>query len=314
MSHLEIVNITLFTQTLTQAGPLILAALGGLYSERTGTVNIALEGMLLMGAFFAYTGTYYSGNPWVGVLCAVLAGAMLALVHAVVTVTCKVDHIVSGIALNMLATGLAGYLLFSVFGSQGSTREFVKGLPTVHLTFLETIPVVGPVLAEVLAQGPLIYLALMLVGVSSFLFNKTILGLRMTAVGESPQTADSLGVPVERIQYLGVLLSGALAGLGGAQLSIGSLSQFVQQMSGGRGYIALAALILGRWRPSGVLWSCLLFGFLFSLADNMQGTGIAIPNDVFLILPFILTIVVVAGVGGKAEPPAFDGKPYIRES
>ncbi len=309
----NVFNLTLVNQTIAQATPLLLTALGGLFSERSGTANIALEGIIMMGAFFGYAGTYYTGNPWFGIICALLAGLLVSLVHAVVTATYKVDHIVSGIALNILCQGLTGYLLVVLFHSQGSAREFVAQLPTINISFLKSIPAVGPLLDAVFGQGPLVYLAFILVFVSRYILNETVFGLRFTSVGEAPQVADSLGVQVAPIQYAGVMISGLLAGAAGAQLTIGTMPRFVYLMSGGRGYIALAAVILGKWQPTGVMWSSLLFGFFFSLADNLQGTGFAIPNEIFLMLPFILTIIVVSGVIGHSEGPAHAGKPYIKE-
>ncbi|NMB10771.1 MAG: ABC transporter permease [Firmicutes bacterium] len=313
MSLGSVFNLTLLHQSIVQATPLLLTALGGVFSERSGTVNIALEGIIMIGAFFGYAGTYYTGNPWIGVIWAMVAGLLVSLIHAIVTTTYKVDHIVSGIALNLLAQGLTGYLLVALFQSQGSAREFVAQLPTITIPFLKAIPVIGPVLNAVFSQGPLVYLAFLLVLVGWFLLERTVFGLRFTSVGEAPQVADSLGVRVEPIQYAGVLISGLLAGAAGAQLTIGTMPRFVYLMSGGRGYIALAAVILGKWKPVGVMWSSLLFGFFFSLADNLQGTGFAIPNEIFLMLPFILTIVVVSGLIGHTEGPAHSGKPYIKE-
>ncbi len=312
---MEILNTTLLNQTIVAATPLVLASLGGLYSERTGVVNIGLEGMMLAGAFFAVWGDYITGSPWVGVLFAVGIGMGLGLIHAVLTVTFKSDHIISGTAINIFSLGLTGYLLLVLFHTHGSTREPVTQLPYINFTALERIPVVGKFINEVFFNHtPIAYIALGLVILTWFLIYKTPLGLHMRAVGEYPEAADNMGINVNRIKYFGVIMSGALAGMAGAQLSIGVLTQFVQGMSSGRGFIALAAMIFGKWKPFGAMWASLLFGFGTALASNLQGTNVAIPNQFFLMVPFILTMVVLAGIVGKSIPPAADGKPYEKEN
>lgn len=279
----------LFQLTLAKATPLLLAALGGLYSERSGVVNIGLEGTMLVGAFFGAAGSIHLGSAWLGLAIGALSGAMFGGIHALATVWLRSDPIVSGTAINLLAIGLTGFLLFTMFGAHGSSPSAPK-LPVIEL--------------PVLRASPLAYLALLLVPITWFILFRTKWGLRLRAVGESPETVRSTGLSVIRLRLCAVILSGALAGLGGAHLSLGDLSQFVERMTAGRGFIALAALIFGRWHPIGVLGACLFFGAAEAIADTLQGWTAAIPSQVFLALPFILTMVVLAGFAGRSRPPA----------
>ncbi len=311
---MNILNTTLFNQMIVAATPLIYTSIGGLYSERTGVVNIGLEGMMLSGAFFAVLGSYLTGNPWIGVLFAAIIGAVLGLIHAFLSVTLRADQIISGTAINIFAGGLTGYLLIVIFKTHGSTRDPVAQLPYIHFNAIEKLPF-GKVISQVFFnQTPLVYLSLVLVILTWILLYKTPLGLHMRAVGENPEAADNMGINVYAVRYFGVIMSGVLAGIAGAQLSIGVLSQFVQGMSSGRGFIALAAMIFGKWKPWGAFWASLLFGFGEALASNLQGTSMAIPNQFFLMIPFILTMVVLAGFVGRSTPPAADGKPYEKEN
>ncbi len=289
------IGLTVVIQlTLAKVTPLLLASLGGLYSERAGVVNIGLEGMMLMGAFFGAAGSIYFDSAWLGLMSGALAGALTALIHAAATVWLRADQIVSGTAINLFAIGLTGYLLFTTFGSHGSSPLAPK------------LPVFG---TGVLRASPLTYLSLSLVPLSWFVIYRSGWGLRIRAVGESPATVRSAGLSVIRLRFLAVVLSGVLAGLGGAHLSIGDLSQFVERMTAGRGFIALAALIFGRWHPVGVLGACLFFGMAEAIADTLQGWTATIPPQVFLALPFVLTMVVLAGLMGRTRPPAALGLP-----
>ena len=284
------IGLTVVLQlTLAKATPLLLAALGGLYSERSGVVNIGLEGMMLVGAFFGGAGSIYFDSPWLGLVVGAMAGALLALIHAIATVWLRADPIVSGTAINLFAIGLTGYLLFTTFGAHGSSPLAPK------------LPILG---SGVLRASPLTYFALFLVPSTWLLIYRSRWGLRVRAVGESPSTIRAAGISVIRLRVLAVVLSGVLAGLGGAHLSLGDLSQFVERMTAGRGFIALAALIFGRWHPVGVLGACLFFGVAEAVADTMQGWTAAVPSQVFLALPFVLTMVVLAGFMGRTRPPA----------
>ncbi|MCK4271405.1 ABC transporter permease, partial [bacterium] len=230
MFHLEIISAS-----IRMATPLMLAALGGVFSERSGVVNIALEGMMLNGAFAAVVATHYSGNPWVGLLAAVLVGLVTALIHGLVTITFKADHIVSGVAANLLALGATQFTCWVVYGNSGNS-ERVVGLPVWRIPLVDRVPVLGHILS---GHSPLVYMAILLVLLAHFLLFKTVFGLRLRAVGEHPLAADTMGIKVTVMRYWGVLISGALAGLGGAFLSLNT-HYFVKNMSGGRGFIALA--------------------------------------------------------------------------
>ncbi|MBI5788003.1 MAG: ABC transporter permease [Candidatus Schekmanbacteria bacterium] len=296
----------LFPLAFAKSVPLILAATGGLYSERTGVVNIGLEGMMLSGALAGIIGTYYSHNPWIGLAAAIAAGIILALILAVTSVSLGINQIVSGIAVNILAIGLTGGLLFKIFGGYGSSPS-VEKLPQVSL---HPIPLLSELLGN---QSILFYFAVILVIVTFFLINNTRLGLRMRAAGEDPGVAASCGINVFRIRYFGVLMSGALSGMAGAYLSLADLSQFVERMTAGRGFIALAVLILGRWKPFNILLVCLFFGLAEALAEFLQGIELTIPAQFLLMLPFILTLFVMGGLIGETKPPACLGKSYQAE-
>ena len=291
----ELLNINLLYSAIRLATPLILAALGGLFSERSGVINIALEGLMLAGAFTAASITYYAGSPWVGLLAAILAGASIALIHAVACIRFKADQVVSGTAINILLTGVPALLSGAFFLSSGSTPQ----IPKENLTPLT--PVV---------------IAFVMVPVTWYVLYRTPFGLRLRAVGENPEAADAAGVSVNRMRYTAVLLSGALAGIGGAYLSIGQSSLFTRNMTSGRGFIALAALIFGKWRPVQTMLACLLFGFTEAIAIQLQGVrfgGEEIPNQFIQIIPYVLTVVVLAGFIGQSRAPRALGIPYQKE-
>lgn len=306
----NILNYTLIASVLRLSTPLILAALGGLYAERSGVINIALEGMMLAGAFTAAAVTIYAHNPWVGLLAAVFAGVLVAWLHAIATINYKADQVVSGTAINILFLGVPALLSGALFDSTGATPQLPKDqvLPDVALFNPES----SPMLASVFNQKPLVYLAFILVGVSVYVLYRTRFGLRLRAVGENPEAADTAGVNVRRMRYAGVLISGALAALGGAYLSIGQNSLFTRNMTAGRGFIALAALIFGKWDPVGALLACLLFGLAEAVAIRMQGT-VNIPNQFIQLIPYVLTMVALAGLVRRASPPKALGVAYAKE-
>lgn len=306
----DIFNFTLIASTIRLATPLILAALGGLYSERSGVINIALEGMMLAGAFTAAAVTYFTGNPWIGTMAAILAGVMVAFIHALATINFRADHVVSGTAINILFLGVPALLSGALFQSTGATPQLPREqvLPDVSIFDPERFPA----LASIFNQKPLVYLALILVPMTFYLIYRTPFGLRLRAVGENPEAADTAGVSVLKMRYAGVLISGALASLGGAYLSIGQNSLFTRNMTAGRGFIALAALIFGKWDPVGTLFACLLFGFAEAIAIRMQGT-VALPNQFIQMIPYLLTIVVLAGLIRRARPPQALGVAYVKE-
>ena len=306
----EILNYTLIASTLRLSTPLIFAALGGLWSERAGVINIALEGMMLAGAFSAAAVTALTGNAWVGVGAALLAGLMVAWIHASATITWRADQVVSGTAINLLLLGIPALLSGAIFGSTGATPQLPKDQVLPDLIFFD--PQSSPILASIFNQKPLVYLAFLLLAGTAYLLARTSFGLRLRAVGENPEAADTAGVSVKRIRYAGVLLSGGLAALGGAYLSIGQNSLFTRNMTAGRGFIALAALIFGKWSPGGAVLACLLFGLAEAVAIRMEGT-VDLPTQFVQMIPYLLTIVALAGLIRRATPPRALGVPYRKD-
>jgi len=296
----NILNYAFFMQTLRITIPYLLPSLGAVYSEKGGVINIALEGILLIGAFFTTVGTYYYQSVLIGILFGVLAGLTVALLHAIATVTFKADQIVSGIAINLFAIGLTKFFC-KIFFNSSSNSERIIGLESINIPVLSSIPVIG---------NPFILLCIILLVLSYIIIFKTRFGLRLRAAGENPAAADSLGVNINIVRYAGVLTSGVLAALGGSWLAFDQHS-FTDGMSAGRGYIALAAMIIGKWNPWAAAGACLIFGFAESLSIQFQ--NLAIPTQFIQMLPYILTIIVLAGFIGKSTPPAADGIPYEKD-
>jgi ABC-type uncharacterized transport system permease subunit len=293
----DLFTIALFWSTIRLATPLVLAAMGGLFSERSGVINIALEGMMLAGAFTAAAVTYAAGNPYIGLVAGMAAGLTIAAIHALVSIRYRADQVVTGTAINILMFGMPAFLSGAFFLSSGSTPQIPKE------QLVPWIPIV---------------IAFVLVPVIWYVLYRTPFGLRLRSVGENPEAADAAGVPVARMRYAGVLLSGVLAGLGGAYLSIGQSSLFTRNMTSGRGFIALAALIFGKWRPVQTMLACLLFGFTEAISIQMQGvvklpSGDDIPVQFVQMVPYVLTIVVLAGFIGHSRPPRALGMPYQKE-
>ncbi len=293
--------------TIRNATPLVFAALGGMFSERSGVVNIGLEGLMLISAFAGVVGAFLSGSAWIGLLFAVGAGLLFALIHAVMCVTFEADQIISGTAINLLALGGTAFLMVIVFG-QGGTSPDVEKFDPIAIPLLSQIPVVGRALFD---QSLLVYLMYAMVPITFFVLFKTPFGLRLRATGEVPEAVDTAGVSVARMRYYGVALSGMLAALGGVYLSMSLLSSFTEGMTAGRGFIALAAMIFGRWHPVGAFGAALLFGLGGALTIRVPPE--AIPNEFIQMIPYVLTIVVLAGFGGRAIAPAAVGKPYRKE-
>jgi ABC-type uncharacterized transport system permease subunit len=287
----------LFWSTIRLSTPLTLAALGGLFSERSGVINIALEGMMLAGAFTAASVTWAVGSPWLGLAAGAAAGMAIASIHAVACIRYKADQVVTGTAINILMIGIPGFLSGALFLSSGSTPQ----IPKEHL--MPWTPIV---------------LAFAAVPVTWYSLYRTPFGLRLRSVGENPEAADAAGVNVAKVRYSGVLLSGVLAGMGGSYLSIGQSSLFTRNMTSGRGFIALAALIFGKWRPVQTMLACLFFGFTEAVTIQMQGvvklpSGDDIPVQFIQMVPYALTIVVLAGFIGQSRPPRALGRPYEKE-
>jgi simple sugar transport system permease protein len=298
----------LFASMLRFATPLMFAAIGGMISERSGVVNIGLEGMMLMGAFFGIMAADKLDSWVLGLLVGVLSGGAMALLHAIWSIHFRADQIISGFAINFLALGLAGYLFIDIYGQEGTPTD-IPSIPNVRLAFLDSVPFFGDVLGNL---NLMIWMALLLVPLSWVALFKTPLGLRVRAVGEHPRAADTVGIDVYRIRYGAVITSGMLAAAGGAFLSIGFVGSFNENMTAGRGFIALAAVIFGNWRPFGAAAACLLFGFSSALAQRLpEYSGSA--AVLFQALPYVLTLIAVAGVIGRSVPPAADGRPYKKQ-
>jgi general nucleoside transport system permease protein len=296
----------LWGATLQFAALLLLPALGGVISERSGVTNIAMEGMMLTGAYAGVMTAKASGSVVVGVIGAIIAGTLMALIHAVVSINFKANQIVSGIAINIAALGLTNYLLFIQTNNQGvpSLGNNLR-LPNIALGPLSNIPFLGPVLFQ---QNIIFYVAVLILLAVQFLLFHTNIGLRIRAVGEHPQAADTAGVNVRLVRYLCVLSSGALSGLAGAFLSLGIAGIFNPNMTAGAGFIALAAMIFGKYIPWGAGVACLIFGLGEALSPRLQGTGVS--ASLLSTIPYILTLVALVGLVGRTTPPAADGIPY----
>lgn len=304
--------LALASSMIRATTPLLLAALGGLMSERSGIVNIALEGIILFGALAAAVVTqlveapYLRADPnarvwfapWLGLLAAMVLGALVAGVHAVVSIRYKADQIISGTAINLMGIGIPAVVLAGLYQNTATSEPIKTRLPEISFFGIPGM-----------SFSVLVYMAFLLVPIVWFVVFRTPFGLRLRAVGEHPEAADSLGISVPRMRYVGVMLSGVLAGLGGAYLSIGNLNQFISEMSGGRGFIALAALIFGKWHPLGVLGATLLFG-AFQATEVLLGGGKLLPPTLVQSLPYILTMLVLAGFVGRSVAPKGLGKAW----
>jgi len=301
--------VALLSAALRMSIPILFSALGGMFSERSGVVNIGLEGIMIVGALFGVVGSYFSGNHWIGMLCAVLAGMVIALLFAFITITIKIDQIVSGIAINMLAVGLTSFLYRALFGITTVPIK-VDAFSVYKIPILSDIPIIGPIL---FTQTVLVYIALILVPITSFLLFNTMWGLKIRSVGEHPKAADTVGINVIRIRYIGVIISGALAGAGGAFLSLGQFNMFVDNMVSGRGFIAVAAIIFGKWKPKGILIASLIFGVADALQIRLQAAGVNLPYQLLLMFPYVITIIALTGLVGKSKAPKSLGKPYYKQ-
>jgi len=303
-------SLAMLASTLRIATPIIYAALGSVMSERGGVINIGIEGTMLLACFTAVVGAYY-WSPWVGVLIAMATGGLMALIHAYLSVTIKTNQIISATAINIFAVGLPNLVVPIIWKGHHAVSPVVPRIPDVRLPIIANLPIVGPVLGH---QNPLVYVALILVPVLHFVLFKTRFGLRLRAVGEHPRAADTVGVNVARMRYIGVISGGILAGMGGAFLSIGYMSQYSAAMTQGRGFMGLAAMIFGNWKPAGALLACLIFGFADAFQAAAQSARVLpISPRLLLSLPYIMTLIALAGLVGKSIPPAADGKPYEKD-
>lgn len=294
---------------LALSAPLIFGALGGVISERVGVVNVAIEGQLLAGAFVSALVASITGNAIVGLLAAMVAGVLVSFVLAAFSIKYLVDQVIVGVVLNVLVTGLTSFLYSQVLTANAEVLNSPPRFPRISIPGLSSIPIIGPVLFE---QTLIVYLMYIAVAAVWFALFKTKWGLRLRSVGEHPQAADTVGINVNRTRFWNVSLAGAIAGLGGAYFTLGSVGAFNKEMTAGAGFIALAAVIFGRWDPIRATLAALLFGFASNLQNVLGVIGSPVPSEFMLMLPYIVTIFAVAGLVGQSRGPAASGKPYIK--
>ncbi len=285
------VILGLIMATLRQAAPIMIVAIGGMFSEVSGVVNIGLEGMMLMGAFTSAMVSYFTGSWVLGFLGGMIGGGLVALLHAVISIKYRGNQVVSGVAINLFSSGFTIFMLRIIF-NQSSNTPSVPGAPAFYGTSIIT------------------YIIFIIVILGSLFLYKTVTGLRMRAVGEYPLAADTVGINIYNVRYIGVVTSGVLAGIGGTYLSLGALDQFTKEMSAGRGFIALAALVFGKWKPKGVIIASLLFGFADAGQVLIQQYLTNVPPQFIQMIPYLLTLLALAGVVGKSVAPSATGKPY----
>ncbi|MAD95079.1 MAG: sugar ABC transporter permease [Rhodobacteraceae bacterium] len=309
-----------FDATLRIATPLMLCAMAGIFSERSGIVDISLEGKLLSGAFVAATIAALTGSAWLGLGCAMLAGITMSLIHGFACITNKGDQVVSGVAINILASGLTIVLGIALFKRGGQTPSLPKEDRFTPINWwgvelIDSVPIIGTIYRQLISgHNLLVYIALLTIPVTAFILYKTRFGLRLRAVGEVPKAVDSAGISVTWLRYRALVIGGALCGIAGAYLSIAQGGNFVKEMSAGKGYIALAAVIFGNWRPLTAFLACLMFGFLEASTARIEGIEFwligEIPSQLMQAIPYILTVLLLAGFIGKPKPPAAIGQPY----
>ena len=287
--------LSLIMATLRQAAPILITAIGGMICEVSGVVNIGLEGMMLMGAFFTAITSYYTGSWFLGLIGGIVGGGLVAVLHALISIKYKGNQVVSGVAINLFATGFTVFMLRVLF-KQSSNTPTVEGAPIIF------------------GVSIIIYIIYAIALLATVYMNKTVGGLRLRAVGEYPLAADTVGINVKKVRYKAVILSGALAGIGGAYLSIGALSQFTKEMSSGRGFIALAAIVFGKWKIKGVIMASLLFGFADASQNLVQQYFPFIPSQLIQMAPYVLTLLALSGIVGKAVAPKASGKPYDKDN
>ena len=298
------VTQAVLASTIRQSTPILLGAMCGILCEKSGIINIGIEGQMLLSAFMGFMVNVWTGNLLIAVLAGMATGALLGLLHAFMSVTLKLDQIIGGTVINILALGLTGFFYTAGLTTKGKLQPFSLG-------FLADIPLIGPVLFR---NPPITFAAIVLVFVLQFVLFKTTWGLRTRAVGEHPRAADTLGVNVFTTRYINVILGGAIAGLAGAFLTLEAVGSFERLMTNGRGFVALAVMIFGKWSPLGAWGASLLFGFANALQTQIQFAGVLqIPHQFIGMLPYVLTIIVLAGFVGRARPPAAGGVPYEKE-
>ena len=309
----SIFNENLLVATIRLSTPITLAAIGATICERAGIVNIAMEGIMIIGAFFAAVVAYFTGNPWLGLMAGVLAGALFSLIHAVATITFHLDHVVSGAVLNILSFGVVRYLMVLTFGHPGTTDPIPKSLGEYQfaIPLLSKIPVVG---RAIFNQTPIVYISFILIILFAVLLRNTKRGLHIRAAGEHPLALETIGVSVYKLRYFAVIVSGITSGLAGAFLSIENNVSFTEGMTGGRGFIALAANISGGWNPVGSFLASLFFGFADALQVRFQIIKLLkVPAEVFIIFPYVATVIAVAGFVRRSRPPKALGIDFMIE-
>ena len=324
MADLWLQFVLTIDATLRVATPLILCAMAGIFSERAGIIDISLEGKMLMGAFCAASVAAVTGSPILGLGSAMVICVLLSLLHGFACITHKGNQVISGLAINILASGLTVTLGIAFFARGGQT-PLLSGdqrFGGINLPFAETlgthIPILGTIYKEILSgHNILVWLALLMVIATSYILFKTSFGLRLRAVGEKPEAIDSAGLSVSSMRFQAILIAGLLTGIAGAYLSTAHGAGFVREMTAGKGYIALAAMIFGKWRPGPALGACLMFGFLDALAARLQGVSLPyigeVSTDLILALPYVMTVILLAGFIGSARPPRAIGEPYVKE-
>jgi simple sugar transport system permease protein len=305
------INLTgMLVSSLVRATPIALAALSGIWSERAGVVNIGIEGMMLVGAFLAAVVASVSGSLFLGVIAGMLCGALIAALHAVLSIRFRVDQVISGTGIIILALGLTSYLQRAVLNRYPELNQPGPVISALSIPSLWRVPVLGPLLFN---QSPVIYVLMLLLLVTNAIMYYTRWGLRIRSVGEHPRAADTLGINVFAIRYLCVLISGAVAGLGGAYLSIGSAGRFSEGMTAGKGFLGLAAMIFGNWNPGGALVGSLIFGFFDSWQEKLAILQVGVSPDLLGMAPYLATMIVLAGFVGRVRAPAADGEPYEKQ-
>jgi general nucleoside transport system permease protein len=315
--------LQILDSTLRLATPLLLACIAGLYSERSGVFDIGLEGKMLVAAMCAGAVAFYTGSAWLGLLAGIGGSLVFAVIHGVTAITFRGNQLIAGVALNFLAAGMTVLVARYLFGQGGGTPplEGDARFNPINLPFadaLKDVPVIGPFYREVISgHAVLVYAAFAIVALTWWVLYRTRYGLRLRAVGENPAAVDTAGVSVIGLRFSAVMITGVLCGLAGAYMATALQANFLKDMTAGRGYIALAALIFAKWRPVAAMWACLLFGFFQALAlrtDVMESVvGFKVPVSFLDMLPYVLTVLVLAGFGGKAIPPRAGGEPYVKE-
>ena len=301
--------VGMLVSTMVKATPIALAALAGMISERSSIINIGIEGMLLSGAFVGVVVGSIAQNGWAGLAAAVATGGVLAAFLAVMSIKYHVDQIITGVVINLFALGLTSFLTAQILVERPELND-APIFKAISIPLLGDIPIIGPVLFN---QTIIVYGMYLLVAAFTIGFFRTRWGLRTRAVSEHPKAADTLGINVYKMQYLGTIIGGMVAGFGGAYFTLGTVGRFDENMTAGRGFIGLAAMIFGRWHPVGGLAAALVFGFSDSLAQKLAILSVPIPSEFLLMAPYVVTIIVVAGLVGRSRPPAAEGRPYVKE-